>query len=48
MHPVYRFVTDPWRGSGEVTGRTEHHPLPEVYADRIRTSGQPVPDEFVG
>ncbi len=48
MHPVYRFVTDPWRGSGEVTGRTEYHPLPDVYADRIRTSGQPVPDEFVG
>jgi pilus assembly protein CpaF len=47
VHPVYRFVTDPWPGTGEVTGHTQYLPLPDVYADRIRTSGQSVPDEFL-
>jgi pilus assembly protein CpaF len=48
MHSVYRFVPDPWTGSGKVTGHAEHHPLPDVYADRIRVAGQPIPDAFHG
>jgi pilus assembly protein CpaF len=47
MHPVYRFVTDPWPGTGEVTGQRQYLRLPDVYADRIRMSGQSVPDEFL-
>ncbi len=47
MYPVYQFLPEPWSGTGPVVGTEVRHRLPARYAERIRLTGLPIPDEFL-
>ncbi len=40
---VLRFESDPWSGTGRVSGRYVASPLPERYAERLALAGQQLP-----
>lgn len=48
VHPVFRFVSDPWPGEGPVTGASHHYSIPRRYRDRLALTSIPLPQSFVG